>query len=223
MREHRLTSILRRIYESAPTDTGGGETLEADLLARYRKLHPKNRRWLALLNPWNRAARFGFAGLAVCLLVIGACATDTITEVDVGKQVLMSVDPNADPRFIHMFIHIDEESPGQPQNEFSELLTAQPGVEDVSVSTSVRAEGERNVSVEILIFGSDLDGEGIVDALTDSFPFLSRAAVTINDLRTTFSESLASRMVRTLFRIKGSLPDPQELRLQVLQEMSARG
>jgi hypothetical protein len=233
MRRQRLTSILRRIHGSARTDMGNGKALEADLLTRYRKLHPQNRRWLVLLNPWNRTARFGFAGLAACLLVVVACTTETITEVEVGKQVIMNMETdvnedvnvyvNVDLRSIHTFIHIAQEDPSQPQNEISALLTAQPGVEDVSVSVSVEEEGERYINVDILVFGSDLDGEGLVSALTDSYPALSHAAVTINNLHTTFSESLASKIGRTLFRVEGSRPAPHELRLQVLEELATRG
>ena len=251
MREHRLTSILRRVYGSARTDMGNGKALEDDLLSRYRSLHPQNRRWLVLLNPWNRTARFGFAGLAACLLVLGACTTETITEVEVGKQVIMNVetdvnvDVNVEP-FIYQSIrilqeklilqeirilqeiledsiHIYREDLRQPRNEISELLTAQPGVEDASVSASVGEGGDPYISVDILVFGSDLDGEGLVSALTDSYPSLSQATVTINNLRTTFSESLASRIGRTVFRVKGSRPDPYELRLQALEELAARG
>jgi hypothetical protein len=229
MREHQLISILRRIHVSARTDMGNGRALEADLLSRYRKLHPQNRRWLVLLNPWNRTARLGLAGLVAFLLVVGACTTETTTGVEVGKQVIVNmerdvnVDVNVDLRFIYEFFYIDQENPSQPQNEISDLLTAQPGVEDVSVSASVGEEGERYVNVDILVFGSDLDGEGLVSALTGSFPSLSHAAVTINDLRTTFSESLASKIGRTLFGVEGSRPNPHELRLQVLEELAARG
>jgi len=222
MREHRLTSSLRRIYGSAPTDMGDGKALEADLLARYRKLHPKNRRWLVLLNPWSRAARFGFAGLAGCLLVIGACATDTITEVEVGKQVIMNLksEVNADVDVnIHQLIYMVLDS---VRDVVPGVLKAQPGVEDVSVSTSIDEDGERNVSVRILIFGPDLDGDGLVNTLRGSVPSLSRAAVTVNDLRTTYSESLASKVGRTLLRLKGGRPDSQELRRHALEELDAR-
>lgn len=233
MRHHRLTSILRRILGSTRTDMANGKALEADLLSRYRELYPKNRRWLVLLNPWNRAARFGIAGLAACLLLVGACTFEVNVEVDVGKQVVMNLPTDAEDehRFIHTFIYryrINVENADQVQEEISELLTTEPGVEDVSVSVSIEEEEEgeeevdHDVSVDVLIFGPDLDGEGLVTVLKDSFPFLSDAAVTINDLRTTFSESLASWIGRTLFRLRGERPDAQELRLQVMEELGAR-
>jgi len=239
MRQHRLKSILRRMYGSTEAHMGDRAALEADLLSRYRERHSKNRRWLVLLNPWNRTARLGFAGVAMCLLVVGACTTDTITEVELGKQVIMNmdadvdVDPDAnpdvqlDPRIIHELVHIQEYVRidltilNQLQGRIHEALKAQHGVEDASVSVTGEEDGKRMVSVRILAFGSDVDGDGLVKTVTDSFPSLSHAAVTVNDLRTTYSESLASKMGRTLFGLKGDRPDPQELRLRALQELDA--
>lgn len=227
MRQRRLTSMLRTLFGYSRTDTGSGTALEADLLSRYRELHPKNRRYLMLLNPWSRTARFGFAGVVMSLLVVGAC-TDTITEVEVGKQVIMNVDPDANPdvqldlRIIHQLIYmIDTTSLNQLQVRIRESLEAQPGVEDASVSITGEEEGKPMVSVRILAFGSDVDGEGLATAVTDSFPSLFHAAVTVSDLRTTYSESLASKVGRTVFGMKGSRPDPQELRLRALQELDS--
>ena len=218
---------------------GDGTALEAELLSRYRELHPKERRWLVLLNPWNRTARLGFAGVAMCLLVVGAC-TDTITEVEVGKQVIMDVDPDAnadpdanvdvqlDPRILHQLVHIKEyiridlTGLDQLQGRIHETLKAQPGVEDASVSVSSKDEGKRMVSVNILVFGHDVDGESLVKTVTDSFPSLSHASATVNDLRATYSESLASKVGRTLFGMKGGRPDAQALRLRALEELDAR-
>ena len=220
MREHRLTSILRRIYGPARTDMDDGSALESDLLLRYRKLHPRNRRWLTLLNPFNRAVRSGLVALAACLLVVSACTIDITTEVELGKQVTMNLetDTTAASLYIHRFILVIRGRPAETQKEISEVLTTEPGVQDVSVS--VEDEGERNVNIHILIFGSDLDGEKLVGTLTDSIPDLSRAAVTIDDLRTRFSESLASWVGHNVFGLQGSRPDPQQLRHKVLEEMA---
>jgi len=233
MRERRLTAILRRIHGSARADAGDGKALEADLLPLYRKLHPKNRRWLVLLNPWNRAARFGLAGLAACVVVVGACTTDVTTGVDVGKSITMDLEPNANvnlhARHFRFFFHFRYRMVlDSARDVVPRVLTAQPGVEDVSVtvdedSAAGAAEEPRDVNLRILIFGSDLDGAALVNTITDSVPALSEAKVTINDLRTTFSESLASKMGRALFGWQGGRPDPQELRRRALQELAARG
>ena len=195
-----------------------------------------------LLNPWNPTARFSFAGLAACLMVVGACTTETITEVEVGKQVTMNLEPalmpevTLDHRLVHVLVHevaheIVQEAVKEllhfhydfRYEEVSKLVTAQPGVEDASVSVSVGQEGEGEVNLHILAFGSGLDGENLVNAITDSYPSLSQAAVTINKLHTTFSESLASKIGRTLFHLEGNRPDPLELRQQALEELAARG
>ncbi len=64
MRSDRLNSILGIMYGPGAVDQRRKQALEADLLSRYRTLHPNNRRWLMLLNPWNRIARFALTGPA---------------------------------------------------------------------------------------------------------------------------------------------------------------
>ena len=221
MREHRLNGILRRIHASERPDVGDGKALEAELLSRYRELHPKNRTWLMLLNPWSRTARFAFGGLVGSLVLIGACTIETPTEVEVGKEIILSMPP--DSVYVNVFIFVRRGTAVQMEKDISKSLGAQRGVEDVSASVSGGEDEERNAKVDILVFGSDLDGEGLVSALTDSIPSLSHAAVTVNDLRTTFSESLASKVGRMLFGMRGGRPDPDALRLQVLQERASRG
>jgi len=223
MRQHQLNSILRRIHASERPDVGSGKALEAELLSRYRELHPRNRTWLMLLNPWSRPARLTFAGLTGCLVLIGACTVDTVTGVEMGKEIILNMDTDSVNVLVDVDVDVNVYINIQLEYEIYRSLGAQRGVEDVSVSVSAGEEEERFTHVDILVFGSDLDGGGLVRALTDSLPSLSHAAVTLSDLRTTFSESLASTIGRTLSGVNGGRPDPEELRLQVLPERAARG
>ena len=68
MRDQRLKRDLARLHSARDTNDPRPEhrdALEADLLARYRDRESRTRRWLMLLNPWNRNARFALVGLAL--------------------------------------------------------------------------------------------------------------------------------------------------------------
>ena len=91
MRSDRLNSILGKIFARGAADQRRKQALEADLLSRYRTLHPNNRRWLMLLNPWNRIARFALTGQALCAMIVGACTTETTTDVDLGKHLQLGL------------------------------------------------------------------------------------------------------------------------------------
>jgi len=159
MHRDRLNSKLVKIYQPEETDQRCKQALETNLLSRYRTLYPKNRRWLMLLNPWNRIA--------------------------------------------------------------SDLLIAQPGVEDASVSISQQSSGE--ISLYILAWGTGFNENDLVTTLTSEYPNLAGASVSVNDLNTTIKESLVSKLGRKLFSVEISGSDPEELRQQVLQQMAAEG
>ena len=60
MHDRRMKATIRRGLEAAerPRPAPGHRgRLEADLLEAYRERFPRHRRFLMLLNPWNRAAR----------------------------------------------------------------------------------------------------------------------------------------------------------------------
>ena len=225
----RLTSKLSQLYGSETTGLQHNPDLEADLLSRYRKLHPQNWRWLMLLNPWNRTARFVLAGLALCVIVIGACSTETITEVDLGKQMKMdlaAVDEGADHAegkfiFEHVFVYISQEDMTHKCKEISEALISQPGVENASVSFNRQGTGE--VSLDIFALGDNVEAEQLVSQLKQTYPFLADASVTVSDLKTTIKESYASKIGRKMFSVELSGTDPETLRRQFLEQMEAQG
>jgi hypothetical protein len=94
MHDRRMKATIRRGLEAADTPQpapGHRGRLEADLLEAYRERLPRHRRFLMLLNPWNRAARLAMAGLAVALLGLGACSTSTTTEVEMGQKLTITM------------------------------------------------------------------------------------------------------------------------------------
>ena len=178
-----------------------------------------------LLNPWNRTARFVLTGLALCVIVIGACTTETTTDVEVGKQLKMDLEAadadHVEGQSLFIYEYISSEDLTHKCKEMSELLSSQPCVEDASVSISQQSTGE--VSLDILTWGSHVDGNELVSTLKNSYPALADAAVIVRDLSTTIRESIVSKIGRRVLNIEASGSDPEQLRLQVLEQLAAQG
>jgi hypothetical protein len=229
MRGNRLNSILGKMSESEAADRKRNRVLEAELLSRYRELYPRNRRWLMLLNPWNRVARFVFVGLALCLIVVVACTTETITEVDVGKRLHMdleagSADDTAEGKFLFVFHYLSPEDVTKEARNMTDLLLPQPGVSDASVSINQQRSGDVNaVEIDMLVWGSDLDADGLLRVLCESYPALADASVSVDNLHATIEESIAAKIGRELLRVEVSGSDREELRRQVLEQLTAQG
>ncbi len=225
MRGNRLNVKLSELYGSGTSGLRNKKALEAELLSRYRKLHPQNRRWLMLLNPWNRTARFVLTGLALCVIVIGACTTDTITDVDLGKQMKMDLAVPFTEHAEHDVLITDKGIPiedlGHECKDMSKVLIAHPLVEDASVSLNRSQDGQ--VSLDIMAWGEHVEAEQLVMQLRQTYPFLADASVTVNDLKTTIKESYASKIGRKVFKVEASGTSPEELRRQFLEQLEAQG
>lgn len=225
MRGNRLKSRFSELYGTRTAGPQNQSALETDLLSRYRKLHPQNRRWLMLLNPWNRTARFVLTGLVLCMVVIGACTTETITDVDLGKQMKMDLavplTDHAEGEALVIAENVSFDDLGHECRDMSKMLMAHPLVEDASVSLNHTGEGE--VSLDILAWGDHVEAEQLVAQLKQTYPFLADASVTVNDLKTKIKESYASKIGRKVFKVEASGTSPEELRRQFLQQLEAQG
>jgi hypothetical protein len=226
MRSNRLNSILGRMAGSETAEKKCDPALEAELLSRYRQLYPRNRRWLMLLNPWHRFARIAVVGLTLCLVVVAACTTETITDVEVGKRVQMNVGAETDAQpedgqAIFIFKYISPDDVPREAKKLSDVLIVQPGVSDASVSISQKSDGE--ATVDMLVWGEHLDTDKLVNTLQEANPFLANASVTVDDLNASVKETYASKIGRELFHVEVGGSDPEELRLQVLEQLAAQG
>lgn len=226
MRSDRLKSLLGKMYGPGTVDQRRKKALEDDLLSRYRELHPKNRRWLMMLNPWNRTARFVLTGLALCVIVVGACSRETTTEVELGKQMQLDLaagaeDRSAQSQYDLTFEFLAQEEVTLRAEAMSKLLAEQPGVENASVSINQQSNGE--VSVNVLAWGKDLDTDELLATLAKDYPVLANAHVSIDDLNATVTETYAAKFAREVFRIEVTGSDPEELRAQVLEKLAAQG
>ena len=211
MHERRVKAALKRERAAAATQRpapGHRAQLEASLLDTYRRRYPRHRRWLMLLNPWNRAARLALAGLAVALVGVGACSTSTTTEVEMGKKVTISLASKANVDVAAL------------DGELNSFFKAQPGVEGVSFNVQVI---DGRTTFDVMAWGQDLDAAALEAALRKDVPALADATVTVEPLAGSVHENLLSHFGHSVLglEVKGETAD--EIRAQILQQMAAQG
>lgn len=213
MHERRLKAALRRTLDmkaATPTTSGHRERLEANVLGAYRDRYPHYRRWLMLLNPWNRAARLAMAGLAAALLGVGACSTSTTTEVEMGQKLTIGL--NAKSGFDLQAVEAD----------LNRFFDAQPGVEGVTFN--IRGLDGHDV-YEIMAWGRGLDAEELEASLRRQVPELAAATVDIEPLSGSVRENLISHFGHQYLGLEMEVSGQtaEEIRQQILAQMAEAG
>ncbi len=210
MHERRVKAALGRERRAATQRPGAGHRaqLESRLLDTYRRRYPRHRRWLMLLNPWNRVARLAMAGLAVALIGVGACSTSTTTEVEMGQKLTIGLQDKADVDISTL------------NGELNRFFGAQPGVDGVSFNVQV-VDG--SATLEIMAWGQDLDAAALEAALRKDVPLLAGATVRTEPLSGSVRENLLSHLGHTVLGLEVSGETADEIRVQILQQMAAQG
>ncbi|MEN8008136.1 MAG: hypothetical protein ABFS42_14035 [Candidatus Krumholzibacteriota bacterium] len=212
MHDRRLNDRLKRIHEPDVTNRPRPQhrrELEGRLLSRYRTNQSRKRRWLVMLNPWNRTARFAVVGLALTILGVGACTTSTTTEVDMGKKMTIGFTAKADADMISV------------DTSLGNFLDAQPGIENVSVSISRTMDGP--ATIEVMAWGQDLDGEALAAEMRRQIPELQDADIAFETLSGTIEESYASKLKREIFQMEVDGATEEEIRAQILAQLAEQG
>jgi len=213
MPERRLKGALRRAIGAADAprpSAGHRDRLEATVLGAYRNRYPLHRRWLMLLNPWNRVARLAMAGLAVALLGVGACSTSTTTEVEMGQKLTIGLTAKAEVDFPAI------------EADVNRVFNAHPEIEGVNFN--LRGIDGRTV-FEIMAWGQDVDAAMLEAELREQVPALAGASVKVEPLNGSVRESLLSHFGHEVLgldmEVSGETAD--EIRAQILAQMSAAG
>jgi len=215
MGDRRLNRDLEKLHQSNTPDSDHRELLEDDLLLRYRNIHSK-KRLITMLNPHTRFARFAVLGLAILLLGVGACSTQTTTEVEIGKQV--SVRLNGDLQTADGEKTIDINL--RIQEVMAELSTFD-GIEDMDIN--IEQDGQGNLKLKLMLFGNDLDGAGLTALLQERFPEMPDAEIQVEVLEGTIEESWAERFGREVFNFESGGGSDEEIRAQILQQIQQQG
>jgi len=212
----RLNENLKRLHAQSSPDFQHQQALEEELLLRFRNNKSQKKRWINFLNPHNAFARFAVLGLAMLLLGVGACS-ETITEVEVGKKVSISLrsgDPNFDES-IDLNARI---------KELNEVLSNSAGVKEINFSVSDNiSENGTNTDLSFVLFGDSLDDDVLINLINNDFPDLASAEITIENLQGTITENWAKRFGREVFHIETDGSTDEEIQAQVLQQLADQG
>ena len=190
MHDRRLNQDLERLHEpdtSNQPGCGHRDDLERRLVSEYRTIQSRKRRWLVMLNPWNRVGRIALVGVALIILGVGACSTSTTTEVDMGKKMTIGFSAQTDAEIVSI------------DTGLSNFLDKQPGIENVSVSISEMCDGPK--TIEVMAWGQDLDGDALVGRTAAAGPRAQGGRHRVRD---------HDRHLRGKFRLQdeaGNLPD----------------
>ncbi len=214
-RLHRTNTPDGLDQSQAEKKTQAQNTLEDDLLSRYRNQYSLKKRWIQMFNP--RFARFAFLGLAMLLLGVTACSTETSTEVEVGQQVSIKLpmDNNDFAKKGSSSADLDAQA-----HEILDVLAQQPGVEDVNVNMNI---SNGAVSVDIMIFGANLDGEALAALVRSDYPELAEATIEVEAVSGVITESWAQRFGREVFSFEVDGGSEEEIRAQILQQLADEG
>ena len=212
MHDRRLNQDLERLHEPDTVNQPGPEhrhDLERRLVSEYRTIQSRKRRWLVMLNPWNRVGRFAIVALALVVLGVGACSTSTTTEVDMGKKMTIGFTAQTDADVISV------------DTSLSNFLDTQPGIENVSVSIREVQGGPK--TIEVMAWGQDLDGDALVAELRRQVPELKDADIAFETLSGTIKESYADKLRREVFQIEVDGATEEEIRAQILAQLAEQG
>lgn len=217
MHDRRLKATIRRGFEAlnAPRPAPGHRgRLEADLLESYRERYPRHRRFLMLLNPWNRVARLAMAGLAVALLGVGACSTSTTTEVEMGQKLTITMGglsgEKADAELKALEADLDR------------FFATQPDVEGVNFNLR---GGDGETLFEVMAWGQDLDGAALEADLREQVPGLTGSTVAVSPLSGSVRENILSHLGHEYLglELEVSGETAEEIRQQILEQMATAG
>jgi hypothetical protein len=212
MRDQQMKRDLERLHAQGSNAEPRPEhrvELESRLLSRYRDRESRTRRWLMLLNPWNRTARFALVGLALMILGVGACTTSTTTEMEMGYKVAIELNNKA-------VGEIDVIN-----GDLTRYLDTLPGLESVSVGLHEKIDG--SAGFEIIAFGTGLDAESLVAGIRREVPRLNDAVIDSEVLTGTLRESFASKMRREVFHLEVEGATAEEIRAEVMAQLAAAG
>ena len=166
-----------------------------------------------MLDPRLPRVRWTMAAMLMVLLGVGACATPTTTEVEMGKQMSFELAPDGEAYEL-----MSERTDGMSQ--ISELLAAVPGVEEVSVRISETHSGP--VVVDFLVWGANIDQTRLLGLVREAYPSLAGVPVVITDLHGRVRESLASKIGRNVFHLELNIVEEsteQQIRDDILRQL----
>jgi len=79
------------------------------------------------------------------------------------------------------------------------------------------------MTLEVMAWGQDLDGDALVAELRRQVPELQEADISFESLTGTIEESFASKLKREIFQLEVDGATEEEIRAQILEQLAAQG
>ncbi len=149
------------------------------------------------------------AGFALLILGIAACTAPTEYDVEMGKQMQIA------------FSNPDKSVDVEAQlNEVQAYIDALPVVDGSWYTIEAQPDGP--VTAGITVWGQNLDGDALVADLEARFPFLQSADITLTPLEGTMQGTFVDRIGHDVFHIEVDGETAEEVRMQILTELTRR-
>jgi len=153
------------------------------------------------------------ATLAVLVLGIAACNAPTEYDVEMGQQMTITLN-NADK-------DVDFDTLHDQLAAIEQFVANYPGTEALNVNVAETTDGQ--VSLGLMIWGQDLDGAALQQALVDEFPELAEANFQVDPLEGTVEGNLGEAFGHAVFDLNVEGETAEEIRLQILQQLIEQG
>lgn len=148
------------------------------------------------------------AAVGLVILGVAACTAPTEYEVEVGKQMSIAF---ADPG----------KSLPDLEAQIAEVQAYIDGLEAVDGCWfNIQARPDGPVNAEITMWGQRLDGEALRADLLARFPFLNDAEIAFTPLAGATHGTFADRLGHDLFHVEVSGGTAEEIRMQILEELT---
>ena len=159
-------------------------------------------------TPWFRPL---LASICVLAVGIAACNAPTEYEVQMGEHLTLSI-PEAAKSGDGLFDEIEA---------MVQFVETWPEVESVSVSVNEVDGGP--VTVDLMVWGQALDGDALAAAITDQFPALAGAELSIEPLSGTVEGNLGEAFGHAVFDFEVEGETAEEIQAQILQQLAEQG
>jgi len=216
MSSRKLTESLRSAHRGdSEIGAPARDKLQEVLLHEHRRRYVGRARRRTLLRP-----AFALPALAVVILGIGAIPASYPVAVGSGIGAIPASYPVAVGSVLTLALPPTAGAPPAVADLLQSLESA--GVaDDVSVSVSQRAGA--GARLMLILLGSRVPEDDVVQQLRGGYPVLADARVTADPLVGSVRSSLAEKLGRALFPIEVSVNDVEEARGKILEELAAGG
>lgn len=186
--------------------------LEEELVSQFRAQRVRRRRGTFAMTMQKNA--FRWAAIAVALgLGIVACSTPTTTELELGQQLSFTVpvDPADRDATESLFENV---------RAMEAMLSQRPGLEVATVTLSA---DDAATTLDLVVFGDDLDPDALVRELTTAYPVLGTGTIETEPLHTEIREPLYAKLSRQVLHLEVGGGSEEEIAARILEQLRAQG